>query len=51
MITASTARNGLIALALVVLVVLGTAMGLPPRGELRNAGANPGLFFVDFRDI
>jgi DNA-binding beta-propeller fold protein YncE len=40
-----TARNGLVALALLVFVVISAATGLPPRS------ANPGLFFVDFRDI
>jgi hypothetical protein len=46
-------RSGLLALTLIALVMVGTVMSLPARGAPGKAKpqANPGLFFVDFRDV
>jgi hypothetical protein len=44
-------RIGLLALGIIAFVMLGAAMGMPAQGGAGNPHANPGLFFVDFRDI
>jgi DNA-binding beta-propeller fold protein YncE len=45
----SVLRDWRVALALLVVVVLGAALAVPAWAGGRNA--NPGLFFVDFRDV